>query len=252
VPRLAEITEIFPDFASALAASGRGYNDAEIAEVIAFKTAAPFDKRTFAPEQAINSILAVGIAAAEIADRPLNVLDFGGGCGFHYFRVMASIRAPLQWAIVETPTMAERTIKIAQGKFKVFTEIALAADSLGRIDLVHTSGALSYVSNPLAALKALVGLQPRYFMLARFPVWGGRQTVALQSSPLSGNGIGPMPSTIPDREVKYPVTFTNFDDVMRAFNDYEIVLSLDQPVSYYEIRRHRVSCISLFFRKKGV
>jgi hypothetical protein len=86
----------FPDFASALAACGPGYNDADLADVIAYKTALPVDPRQIAPEQAINTIMSVGIAAAEIVNPPLTVLDFGGGCGFHYFRAAQAVRTPLR------------------------------------------------------------------------------------------------------------------------------------------------------------
>jgi putative methyltransferase (TIGR04325 family) len=246
---LATITQIFPDFASALAACGPGYNDADIADVIAYKTALPVDPRHYPPEQALNSILSIGIAAAEVADRPLAVLDFGGGCGFHYFRVVASIHTPFQWAVVETPMMAERAVKLAQGRFEVFTDIAAAA-ALGRIDIVHTSSAIQYVPDPLATLKMLAALCPRYFALARFPVWSRDSLVGLQSSPLSGNGIGPMPPFIADRNVKYPITFINFDDVMQALAGYEIALALPSPSSTYHVRGQQVQCISLMFRSK--
>ncbi len=247
---MAVVTQIFPDFASALAACGSGYNDPEIADVIAYKAAIPVDPRQFVPEQAINTILSVGIAAADIADRPLTVLDFGGGCGFHYFRTIASVRTALRWAIVETPTMAGRAIIIARGRFDVFTDIAAAAKALGRVDLVHASSAIQYVTNPLGTLSALVALRPRYFTLARFPVWGRAQIVGLQISPLSANGIGPMPPAIADREIKYPITFTNFDDVMRTLADYEVALALGSPSSTYDVRGQQVQGISLIFRSR--
>lgn len=249
---MADIREIFADFASALAASGTGYNDADIANVIAYKTALPVDHRQFVPEQAINSILAVGIAAAEVGNRPLTVLDFGGGCGFHYFRVLPAIRIPLRWAVVETHTMAERAIKIAQNRFEVFTDLAAAADALGQIDLVHASSSIQYVPEPLATLKILAALKPRHFALLRFPAWGRPQLVGLQSSPLSANGIGPMPPGIADREIKYPVTFTNFDDVMRTLADFDIALTLGSPSSTYVIIGQPVQGISVIFRRKEI
>jgi putative methyltransferase (TIGR04325 family) len=249
---LAVVTQIFPDFASALAACGPGYSGGDIADVIAYKTALHVDHRQLAPEQAINSILAVGITAAEIIDRPLGVLDFGGGCGFHYFRVVAAMRAPLRWAIVETPTMAERAAKLAQGRFGVFTDITAAAAALGRIDLVHASSAIQYVPDPLATLRTLAALRPRYLALIRFPVWGSAQIVGLQISPLSANGIGPMPPNIADRQVTYPVTFANFDDVMRILTDYEIASAMSSPSSTYEIRGQSVQGISVIFRSKGI
>jgi putative methyltransferase (TIGR04325 family) len=249
---LAVVKEIFPDFATALAACGPGYNDSDIADVIAYKTALPVDQRQFAPEQAINSILAVGLTAAEIQDRPLTVLDFGGGCGFHYFRVAPTIRTPLRWAIVETPTMAERATNLAQGRFQVFTDVVAAANALGRVDLVHASSSIQYVPDPLETLTRLTALQPRYFGLLRFPAWGRSPLVGLQTSPLSHNGIGPMPANVPDRLITYPVSFTNFDDVMRVFAGYEIAISTISPSSNYELRGQPVHGLSVIFRAKEI
>jgi hypothetical protein len=55
---MAVVADIVSNFASALAACGQGYTD------------------------------------GEITDRPLHVLDFGGGRGFHRLRVGAAIHAP--------------------------------------------------------------------------------------------------------------------------------------------------------------
>jgi len=249
---MAVVTETFPDFALALAACGPGYDNAVISDVIAYKTALAVGPRNFAPEQAINSMLALGITAAEVTERPLTVLDFGGGCGFHYFRVTAALRSQLRWAIVETPTMAERAAKLAQGRFDVFTDLAAAAAALGRIHLVHASSAIQYVPDPLGTLKILATLQARYFMLARFPVWSRNQLVGVQTSPLAANGIGPMPPTIPDRQVRYPITFTNFDDVMKVMGSYEIAMVLQSPSSNYTVYGQPVQGISLIFRSKEI
>ena len=247
---MAVVTEIHSNFRSALAACGDGYGDADLADVIAFKTALPIDKTHLAPEQAINTILSIGIAAAGIAHRPLTVLDFGGGCGFHYFRVQPLIAMPLQWALVETPKMAERAVKVAQGRFSVYTEIAEAAKALGRIDLVHASSSIQYVPDPLATLRALAALQARYITLARFPLWRGAPIVGVQISTLAGNGIGPMPPNIADRELKYPVTFTNIDDVLRALNDYEVDLVVASPSAEYGVLGQNVPGVTVIFRAK--
>jgi trans-aconitate methyltransferase len=60
-------------------------------------------------------------------------------------------------AVVETPAMAERAAKLAQGRFAVFTDIAAAW--LGRNDLVHASSSIQYVPDPLAVLKTVAGLR---------------------------------------------------------------------------------------------
>jgi putative methyltransferase (TIGR04325 family) len=249
---VSSITEVFPSFAAALGACGPGYNDNDIADVIAYKTSLAFDPRQVAPEQAINSIIALGICAAEIAERPLRVLDFGGGCGFHYFRVSEAIRIPLRWALVETPTMAERAAKIANGRFEVFSTIEEASKALGEIDIIHASSAIQYVPDPLGTLKSLAALRARFFALVRFPVWNTPQLVGLQKSRLSGNGIGPMPPHIADREVLYPVTFVHCDDIMRALSGYDIAMSMASPSSNYEFRGQLVPGASLIFRSRTI
>jgi hypothetical protein len=76
--------QVFPELRLGTGRERCGFNDADIAEVIAYKTARPIDPRHVLPEQAINVLASVGIAAADIHHRPLTVLDFGGGCGVHY------------------------------------------------------------------------------------------------------------------------------------------------------------------------
>jgi putative methyltransferase (TIGR04325 family) len=248
---LAAVTQFFPNYAAALAACGSGYNDADIADVIAYKTALALDPRVPLPDQVINTIVSLGVAAAEVSERPLTVLDYGGGCGFHYFRAIPMFRTALRWAIVETPVMAERAAKLGRGRFDVFTDLETAAATLGRIDLVHASGVIPYVPNPPAALKELASLRPRYFLLARFPVWRGATRVGLQSSFLSENGIGPMPPGVPDRQVEFPVTFVNFDDAMEAFAGYGLVSVLGSPSGAYEVNGHHLEAVTLLFRLQG-
>lgn len=244
------ITRLFPSFDSALAACGAGYEDPEIADVIAYKTSIPVDTRQILPEQAINVIVSVGFAAAGLGTEPLHVLDFGGGCGVHYFTCAQRFRIPLKWVIVETVPMARKGQELAQGRFELVTGIAAAAERLRRIDLVLASAAIPYILDPLGTLKSLLSLRPRHFTLARFPVWGGRQVVGLQSSRLSHNGIGPMPPNVPDREVTYPMTFANFDEAMRAFQDYDLISAMVSPSGNCTVLNANVPGITLIFRAK--
>jgi len=248
---MATVTDIYPDYATALAACGPGYDDSDIAEVIAFKAAQRIDPRVVVPEQALNSIVAVGMAGADIRNRQLNVLDFGGGCGFHYFHVATAMRMPLRWAIVETPTMAARAARLAQNYFRVFTAIGDAAAALEGVDLVHASSSIQYVPDPPAVLKAFAALRPRHILLARLPLWREPTIVGVQISPLSGNGIGPMPPDIRDRQVKYPVTFMNTDDIFRMLDGYDLALAMASPSSSYVVRGKPVPGVSLVFRAKG-
>jgi len=99
-------------------------------------------------------------------------------------------------------------------------------------------------------LTSLTALRPRYFGLLRLPAWGKPPLVGLQTSALSENGIGPMPPNFPDRMITSPVSFTNFDDVMRVLGEYEIAMSTVSPSSTYEIRGQPVQALSVIFRTK--
>ena len=248
---MATVTDIFGDYATALASCGPGYHDADIADVIAFKTMQRIEPYAVAPEQALNSIIAVGIAAAEIRNRQLNVLDFGGGCGFHYLRVATATRTPLRWAIVETETMAARATKLARNYFRVFTTLNDAAAALGIVDLIHASGSIQYVPDPPAVLKAFVALRPQYILLARLPLWREPAVVGVQVSQLSGNEIGPMPPNVQDREIKYPVTFMNIDEILQILDGYDMVLTMDASSAFYVVGDKSVPGVSIILRAKG-
>ena len=233
---MSAIQDIYPDYASALAVCGQGYSDADIADVIAYKARCPLDVTHNLPEPALNTLIAVGIASGTIKSRPLSVLDYGGGCGFHYFQG-ERVFGPMRWAIVESESMATRASEVGHGRFAAFSRVISACAWLGKPDLVHTSGTLQCVPDPIASLGDLLALQAPYFMLARFPVWCGETKVGVQTSLLSGNGIGPMPPHIRDRVVQYPNTFIYFDTVMGLIDQsgYEVLLTTPSPTADYVV-----------------
>jgi putative methyltransferase (TIGR04325 family) len=253
------ISETYPDYKSATATCGRGYEDHDIAKVWAFKTAyysaqteLCADGTVLLPEQALNTIVAVGISAGDLPARPLHVLDFGGGCGFHYFTAKRAFNVAMRWAVVETPTMAVQANEIANAQFEVYETLEKAASSLGRIDLVHTSGAVQYVPHPMVTLSALVALRANYVMLARFPVWHGPLLFGVQTSPLAANGLGPMPPDVPDRLVRYPVAFPNIGATLGMFKQgYDLIVSLPSPTASYSVRGQNAPGATFIFRAKS-
>jgi putative methyltransferase (TIGR04325 family) len=247
------INETYPDYRSAAATCGPGYLDHDISKVVAFKTA---DYSTREPnvllnEQSTNTLLAVGVAAGDLSTRPLHVLDFGGGCGFHYFTAKNPFKVAMRWAVVETPTMAAQAKTLSSGQFEVYDTIDQAVSSLGRVDLVHTSGAIQCVPDPMATLDALIAIRASYLALARFPVWRGSLSIGVQTSLLSENGIGPMPPGLPDRRVRYPILFPDIDATLARFKqDYDLIISLPSPSASYVVRGQNVPGVTVIFRAK--
>ena len=142
--------EPFPNYEAALATCGTVADEQLLSRVVAYKTAQLRDLSEIALEQVINAVLAVAIAAAKARSASaLRVLDFGGGCGVHYFCVKPVVTVPLRWAIVETETMVRRATEMVEGQFTSSSTISAAATELGGVDLVLASGSLQYVPNPL-------------------------------------------------------------------------------------------------------
>ncbi len=246
------IRDLFPTFQAALEHCGQGYDDDLIARVVAYKTLQPSDPQESAPEQVVNAVLATAVAtAAKDAGAPLRVLDFGGACGVHYLKVQPVISSPLRWAIVETPAMVARAMEVADGRFTAHGSIPGAAAALGSVDLVFTSGAIQCVPDPLGVLRALAALKAPYLALARFPTWLAGETVGIQDSRLSHNGIGPLPLGVEDSPVRYPVTFTPFEDVAAALVDYEMILKTASPSATYDVDGVPAPGASMIYRRRS-
>ena len=61
-----------------------------------------------------------------------------------------------------------------------------------------------------------------------------------------------MPPGMLDREIKYPVTFTNYDEVLRTLAQYKPVLAMPSPSAIYEIGGQRTQGVTAIFRAKEV
>jgi hypothetical protein len=130
------IVKVLPNYSSAAMECGDGYSDSEIAKVIAYRTSAwkrMINDENFWLDQIVVPNLAIGTAGADLPMRPLRVLDFGGGCGFHYFTARFSFTMPLKWAIVETRVMAEQAAEVSEGEYDVYDEIALPSHHLAAL-----------------------------------------------------------------------------------------------------------------------
>lgn len=216
---MATITETYPTHQDAMAACGAGYHADDIAAVIALRTKAIAQGL---PGLYVHpdywAMLAMAVGMARQPATPVRVLDFGGGCGLHYHCIKALVPGvALRWSVVETPTMAARAAATFQDDGLTFvTSIEDGVRTLGGCDIVHASGSLPYVADPEETLRHLLAPASPFFILARFPVYGGSRCVGVQTSLLSQNGPGPMPPGVPNREVRYPVTFLPEADVMPA------------------------------------
>lgn len=161
----------------------------------------------------LRTLIGVGLTKP---DEVLTVLDFGGGCGYHYDLVKKSFDQSLKlnWNVIETPAMAAAAQCFKNDELSFFDSIESALSQVKKIDLVLASSSLQYCPNPLQMLRQLIEATPKYIFITRTPVsMVGKSFVSLQTSLLSNNGPGALPLGVTDQLLRYPITFICKEDI---------------------------------------
>jgi putative methyltransferase (TIGR04325 family) len=206
--------ERFSSYEEALArCSADAYENQELVEVIRKKTALYADKlaaaETFEADFR-SSILLSGILAAAKGKSSLRVLDFGGACGAHYFEMKKALgdKIKLQWVVVETPAMVEQGKLLEDEGLKFTSELWKGVAHLGEVDLLHSSGTLQCVDDPLEVLQKLIHIKAPYCLLNRLGfTLRSQPAIVIHKSKLSWNGVGDLPAGYTDKWLSYPFQF---------------------------------------------
>ena len=262
-----KIEKTYNSFESAQASCGFDYENDDIVNVVVEKTKIYRDSITkqhpfIADKSSLRTI--VGLSLSRRSNK-LNVIDFGGACGAHYFiskRILGE-RVKLRWHVVETTKMASEAIlteelvgdlgyPLEDGQLKFFDDLQKARAELKHVDLIFSSGALQCVRKPYQCLEALVGLNADYIYLTRIGLSNLEQDfIIVQKSNLSANGPGPMPKGIRDRSVKYPVTFARKEKFEAILNQkYAIDIIFNEDKGAYRAAKHPINMYGYFCSRK--
>lgn len=157
------------------------------------------------------------------------VLDFGGGAGLHY--KLACLQNPdIRWAVVETDAMVRRARELATDRLKFFTDIAVAADWLEDVELMHSNGAIQYVPNPIGMVRSLCAVRPATMVWRRVPINDGADELReMQTSFLSDNGPGSLP-TASDKVVRYERRRIPAQSFLAAHEGYDMTERSSDPL----------------------
>lgn len=213
----------YASYAEALARCD-GYEDADIVGTVYAKTVA---NRSL-PLTPTNAFTLLSLLVGR------RVLDFGGACGIEYFNARRLIPAwhKLDWTVVETPAMVAKAVTLANDEL----HFASSLDGLAA-DVVHTSGTLQCVDDPLGYLRRLLAVDAEHIVFNRLGLSTGAEVVTVHESMLSWNGPGPMPAGIPDRIVRYPFVFPSKADFMALLNErYEVVATFSDDSGIFQVR----------------
>jgi putative methyltransferase (TIGR04325 family) len=229
-----------------------GYEDGDLANVVYEKTRIYRETLTkqnpFVAE--INSLRTlIGLSLANHGNE-LNVIDFGGACGAHYFiaKVVFGERLKLRWHVVETPNMASKAVALEDGQLKFFSDLQKARCDFDRVDLVFSSGALQYVPQPYKFLEQLIECGADNIFITRVGLsTSSRELVVVQESNLSANGPGPMPNGMRDRIAQYPVTFARKDKFEEIISQrYSIDILFEEDKGSYQAANQPIDMYGYF------
>ncbi len=205
----------YPTYADALkSCTTDAYEEQELIEVIFKKTQKFVEniKKQTIPiwESTAYSMIAMLNPVIESGLKQINVLDFGGACGAHYFhlRNIVDKNLKINWVVVETPTMVSFGQKLATDELSFCSNFDEAIKKLGHIDLIHTSGTLQCVDVPEKYLEDILNCNAKWICFNRLALNNmDRKAIAIHTSKLSWNGIGELPEGHTDKWIKYPFTF---------------------------------------------
>jgi len=234
------------------------YEEEELIEVI-FKKTKRFSenlKSEIIPisETAAYSLLSAINPIIESKTNQINVLDFGGACGAHYFHLRSLIDKDLKlnWVVVETPTMVRYAKELETDELLFFDNFTDAINKLGKVDLLHTSGTLQCVDNPQKYLVEILNCNARWLLFNRLGLnILDRDVVTIHSSKLSCNGIGELPNGYTDRWIKYLFNFPSENKFLNTLQEkYSLVAKFNDQSGMYAVDGEEIVSYGLLCRQK--
>lgn len=207
----------YASYAAAMAdCSAGGYDAASIARVVVAKTE-KLRTDAISPDAITPRTLSLlaSILSVRNGSPTITVLDFGGAAGAHYWTMRKMVEGPIRWAVVETAAMAREARRLENGELTFHDSLTSAAATLGRIDLVFSSGTLMAIPDPLEGLRSLLRLRGRSVFLTRLEISPDDQPRwRVHRSTLAENGPGPLPPGFTDAQVSYPFSTLSMSQIL--------------------------------------
>jgi putative methyltransferase (TIGR04325 family) len=251
--------QIFSNYQEALKmCTTDAYEEKELIEVIFKKTKRFLSnlKSEIIPisETAAYSLISAINPIIEGKAKEINILDFGGACGAHYFhlRTLIDKNLKLNWVVVETPTMVKYAKELETDELSFFDNFTDAIKKLGNVDLLHSSGTLQCVDNPQKYLAEILNCNAKWLVLNRLGLNKlDRDIITIHSSKLSWNGIGDLPEGYIDRWIKYPFNFPSEAKFLNALEQkYSLIAKFNDQSGMTAVEGEEIVGYGLLCKQK--
>ena len=240
----------YKDYESAVQESST-YENNELVKVIASKglhfknslNLLDYKNLTHIGSEQINKLLSL-ISPCEIKDNNINILDFGGGAGHHYFllKKLLNENITVNWIVFETEELVKECIanglETDELKFSSSFESNLLQDL--EFDVLYANYSLAYTNDPYLYLQKLLELNFKKFYITNTALneINDRDIVGVQKSDLATNGVGrniPPELNLINKAIFYPFTVMSEKKFENLVNRYTtIVFKLKEEQTSYK------------------
>ena len=233
--------KVFDTYQNAIS-GGKDYNNDKLIKVIiakSIKYSESLKNNKTLDLMSLRSFFAISLLPDS---SQINVLDFGGGAGNHYYlaRKLIDDKVKINWHVVETDLFVREVNKqgLESSELKFFTSVDSAIKSIEKFNLIYANSSLQYTTNPLNFLEKLLKVNSDFIFFTRTPLIedNRKEVIGLQISKLSSNGQGEIPPelNIKDEIVEYPFIVANKEELENLINQYaEIEYIIEEESSAY-------------------
>lgn len=171
----------------------------------------------------------------------INVIDFGGACGAHYFHLRSIINKKLKfnWVVVETPKMVQYAKELSNEELSFSDNLENAIKNIPEIDLLHTSGTLQCVDNPYRYLSLILNSGAKWILFNRMGLNKSESdVVTILRTKLSWNGIGELPEGFNDKWISYPFIYVSEKTfINEVVKNYKIVAKFEESSGSHKVNK---------------
>ncbi len=246
----------YDSYADALAAcEHEGYEDKELCNLIALKTLHYKEKLQLKP-YSINPVhcyltLTIQHVLLQTGLGKIEVSDFGGGCGAHYFETLRFIEAgKLQWTVIETPEMVKNALSNQLNNDHLHFS-SNPKEAKGQ--LLYLSSSIQYVADPHGMLDLLISRNFPYMLFNRMMLHTSahEDIITVQQSRLLDNGPGNLTTDIKDRIIKYPHTTLSLKKFIKKMESaYELIFKFEEPSGNIDQKNTQITGGGFLFKRK--
>jgi putative methyltransferase (TIGR04325 family) len=237
----------YENYNEALKNCGNGYENNELCQMIGDKTVI-YKKTLLQKPYSINATNAFLVSALYqycrlFSKNEINVLDFGGACGTHYFETRRFFQKNINlcWNIIETQEMVKSAKEhgLENNELHFFDDLTKISVP---IDFIYSSGTLQSVPDAYEYLTKLIEIKADFILFNRMMFnENDRDFITIQTSKLSTNGPGKIPDGYVDRIIKYPHTTLSYKKFTEKLEkQYKLEWMFDERSGLLNINNEKV------------